>query len=276
MNAFKSEFSLEHLTLRHKNPYIFVTSEWQKESSFIYVVYRWAVAIFFVITLFLCFIEDWNEPVSFQVKFLLYFTNWAYIISTFQAVVIADLTTKVFRRLCKKSRSNLKCYQVYWLSNILSTDIAFLVTIWYWTFIYNPKVDVLSLANIFKHALNSVVAMVDLFIVAHPVRLLHGIYSAVFLVVYGLFSAAYYVCGGLGKNGYTYMYTFLDWRKPWCTFGICMGLVVIVNILHSVVWLLYQLRKWIRSKYFSTEEDRHLINTIKYVDKRKLFKNKIN
>ncbi|KAJ3656190.1 hypothetical protein Zmor_015286 [Zophobas morio] len=282
MNGCKSEFSLEHLTLRHNNPHLFVTSQWQKQcsGSLIYVVYRWAVAIYFIITLILCYAEDWDKPFSYQVKFFLYFTNWAYIISAFQAIVVADLTTRVYRRLRKKSRLNavnLKCYKLYWLSNFLSTDIAFLVTIWYWGFIYNPKLDVLNLANIFRHATNSVVTMVDLYVVAHPVRLLHGIYTAVFLVIYGLFTAAYYVCGGRDKNGYPYMYKFLDWRKPWCTFGICMGFVVVVNMLHSVVWLLYQLRKWIHLKYCTPEEDdTHGRNATEDDAEGKLLNSKVN
>ncbi|KAJ3656191.1 hypothetical protein Zmor_015287 [Zophobas morio] len=282
MNTSKNEFSLEHFTLRHIKPHIFVISQWQNQcsGSFIYVVYRWTVAMFFVITLFLSYMENWNKPASHQAMFFIYFTNWAYIMSTFQAIVIAILTTCVYRRLVKNSRLssvNLTCYQLYWLNNIVSTDVAFLVTILYWTFIYDPKVDVLSLANICSHATNSVVTMVDLFVVAHPVRLLHGFYPGVFLIIYGLFSAVYYVCGGRDKNGYIYIYNFLDWRKPWCTFGICMGLVVIVNILHSIVWLLYQLRKWIHLKYCTPEEDdTHGRNAIEDEDAGKFLNHKVN
>jgi hypothetical protein len=53
--------------------------------------------------------------------------------------------------------------------------------------------------NFFVHANNSVLMMIDLFVVAHPIRLLHCCYPIVFGICYAVFSVIYYAAGGISK-----------------------------------------------------------------------------
>lgn len=53
--------------------------------------------------------------------------------------------------------------------------------------------------NLIVHGFNSIAMFVDLWIVAHPVRLLHCGWTILFGLCYVIFSAIYYLAGGTAK-----------------------------------------------------------------------------
>lgn len=53
--------------------------------------------------------------------------------------------------------------------------------------------------NLIVHAFNSIAMLLDLWIVAHPVRLLHCGWTILFGLCYVIFSAIYYLAGGTAK-----------------------------------------------------------------------------
>lgn len=59
--------------------------------------------------------------------------------------------------------------------------------------------------NIFVHGINSVLMMADLFVVAHPVRLLHCYWPFSFAMFYIVFNIIYYLAGGTDKYVQVYL-----------------------------------------------------------------------
>lgn len=52
-------------------------------------------------------------------------------------------------------------------------------------------------ANVLTHAINSVLMLLDILIVSHPMRIYHVVQPMAFGLIYGVFSFLYYICGGV-------------------------------------------------------------------------------
>lgn len=53
--------------------------------------------------------------------------------------------------------------------------------------------------NYFVHGNNSLLMMIDLWIVCNPVRILHFLYPVIFGLFYVIFSVIYYFAGGTSR-----------------------------------------------------------------------------
>ncbi|EFA11216.1 protein rolling stone [Tribolium castaneum] len=257
IETWKKNCSLKQLSLEHDEPITFVVSQWQREPkpSVVYLVYRWIVALFFFIT-FVLSIWDFKHPdadSSFKAKWLIYLTNWGYTTCTLQSLISAIILSICVLAPRLRSRPNLqsstlKFYKLYWVLNVIATDIAFGITILYWSLIYDEKVMDFDAMNFFVHANNSVLMMIDLFVVAHPIRLLHCCYPVVFGICYAVFSVIFYAAGGISREGQVYIYNILDWRKPGTTTVICLAVLAFIVIVHISCWGLHKFRIWTHSK----------------------------
>jgi hypothetical protein len=95
------------------------------------------------------------------------------------------------------------------------------------------------------HAFNSVLMVTDLFLVAHPFRLLHCYWPLLATVCYIAFSYIYYEFGGTDRQDRPVVYSLLDWRLPSrAAIASCFGLLVSLSI-HCFAWFLFLIRKWI-------------------------------
>ncbi|XP_068916637.1 protein rolling stone-like isoform X2 [Tenebrio molitor] len=262
IETWKKQFSLQQLSLQHDTPIVFVISQWQKEKkpSIFYLVYRWAVAILFFVTLVISIIDLKHPNSSDKAKWLIYLTNWGYTICTLQALLGALILSVCVLAPRLRSKPNLeastlKAYKLYWVTYVVATDIAFGITALYWSLIYDGSSMGFDAMNFFVHANNSVLMMIDLFVVAHPIRLLHCCYPIVFGICYAVFSVIYYAAGGISKENKVYIYNILDWRKPGRTTLVCFGVLGFIVVLHVVVWGLHKFRMWIHSRRATEERD---------------------
>lgn len=76
--------------------------------------------------------------------------------------------------------------------NVTAT-VPLVVTVGYWAFIYSPKNDqghdpAKDVLNFAVHGFNAVLALVDTFVIAIPVRVAHACYTIFFTLLYLLFS----------------------------------------------------------------------------------------
>ncbi|RZB39840.1 hypothetical protein BDFB_000206 [Asbolus verrucosus] len=264
IEAWKKQFSLKQLALDHDKPIIFVISQWQRElkPSNFYLVYRWVVAIIFFVTFVISIVDlkHPDAPSSFRAKWLIYLTNWGYTTCTLQALLAALLVSAgvlapYLKNMPNLQKSTLPFYKFYWVTNVVATDIAFGVTALYWSLIYDEKSMNFDAMNFFVHANNSVLMMIDMFMVAHPIRLLHCCYPIVFGICYAVFSVIFYAAGGISREGQVYIYNILDWRKPGLTTIICVAVLGFIVVVHIVCWGLYKFRMWLHSKYKKRESD---------------------
>lgn len=79
--------------------------------------------------------------------------------------------------------------KVSWFLSELSTVFSICVSTAYWSKGYQG--EVIDLDNILKHIMNTVMVLMDLFIVKHPHRFSHFIYSLIFGSNYVFFNFAY-------------------------------------------------------------------------------------
>lgn len=241
--------------LEHDEPITFVLSQWQsqKEPSVRYLAYRWIVAFFFFTTWVISIVDVTDAYPGCKTKWLIYVTNWGYTTCTFQSLISAIILS-VSVLAPNLQNSALKLYKLYWVLYVIATDIAFVVTPLFWAVVYDPEITLLDPMDIFVHGLNFVVMILDLFVVAHPIRILHCCYTIIFVICYGVFSLIYYAAGGISKDGTVYMYKVLDWEKPGTSSLFCLLVVLYVIIVHTVCWVLYKFRVWIHSKCVSDSE----------------------
>ena len=100
------------------------------------------------------------------------------------------------------------------------------------------------------HALNTVQILIDIAIVARPVRLLHVIYPFVYGACYIIFSAIFWSQDKVNNVLYQ---NVLDWNKPGTT-GIVVALLAIVGIplLHVLFYGIYHLRLYTFKRIYGT------------------------
>lgn len=234
---------LEHISFTHQDPSIFVKSQWQctNDISRIYYIYRWAILGFFLPTWLISVQSEDNA------KWLIYLTNWGYTLCTVQSILSVIMITSSLQ----KEKSGIeedyltrKLYKIYWAVNEIATVVAFNITIIFWSLIYEDDKHSGKM-NLITHAFNSIIMFLDLCIVAHPVRLLHLYWSIVFGISYCLFSMVYYLAGGTNTLGSTAIYPILDWNKPGTTMFLCVGILIILVILHVITYGVYRLRVYL-------------------------------
>jgi hypothetical protein len=103
----------------------------------------------------------------------------------------------------------------------------------------------LDALNLMVHAFNSVFMVIDLFLAAHPFRLLHCYWPFFITVCYVVFSYIYYESGGTDRQDRPFVYPLLDWRMPKRTAASSVFGLVFVLTVHCIAWFLFLIRKWI-------------------------------
>ncbi|XP_028139726.1 protein rolling stone [Diabrotica virgifera virgifera] len=253
---WRDHFAPKNFYLLHDDPNVFLTSQWQRnktEPNIKYLIYRTIVMLIFFITWILSIIEG-----SGKGKYPIYLTNWGYTGCTIQALIaflmlfMAVLATK-YKSMHRTKEKTLKLYPVYWLLNTVATSTAFAITTIYWSVIYNPKKVTNPVINYFVHGNNSLMVLLDLWIVGHPIRILHVIYTVLLGVTYTIFTLIYYSAGGTNKDGYTFIYKIVDWTKPGLTVGTCCGVIVFLIILHLLMFLISSWRRSLQEKHCGKE-----------------------
>ncbi|XP_067683873.1 protein rolling stone-like [Haliotis asinina] len=137
--------------------------------------------------------------------------------------------------------------KISWILANITSDTCIIVTSIYFAALYDPSSG-MTLSNLNVHGLNTVFVIVDTFISARPVRILHFIYTLIYAVAYIIFSLIYWATDRaiIYKN-------ILDWSTPGSTVGILIGISVLVFLLQFIYFGLYQLRLYIYRKVYGKE-----------------------
>ena len=99
----------------------------------------------------------------------------------------------------------------------------------------------LDAVSIHTHMLNTAIVLLDLFIDALPLRLLHFYQPMLFSAIYFGFTAIYILAGGTNEDGKPLIYTNLDWiNQP----GEAVGAVVFSLTVLFVIWLILYALYW--------------------------------
>lgn len=140
---------------------------------------------------------------------------------------------------------------VWFLHSIAMSSNA-CVALLYWPFVM-PSMEykvATNVMNVYLHSINYLLLLIDLAIVAFPIRILHAVYSSLLGISYGIFTYIVWKTGGTNA-----VYPFLDWKNnPGVAAGFTVALAVIAApIMQAVTFFMYLLRKWCFSKYGSEE-----------------------
>ncbi|KAK2179877.1 hypothetical protein NP493_467g02033 [Ridgeia piscesae] len=246
---------------------------WWRCPTVVYAVYRGVVALYFVswIVLSGVWTYDWAASNSDRVKWFIYLTNWSFLVLTFdvllQAVLVVlacgktgkyDVTVNRERQhvittrrltiyyLCAADATNDAMpwyYKLSWLIHNVASNASFVISIGFWTLVNEDGTDVHPV-DWNTHGVNAAYVLVDTFITAIPVRLLHFYHGVMFLSLFAIFSVLYEtVAGQTNALGEPYIYSVLDWSQPQ-TAAIYSVLVCLVAtpVLWLLVFALYKLR----------------------------------
>jgi hypothetical protein len=137
-----------------------------------------------------------------------------------------------------------------WLlyGNIITS--ATLVTIGYFSFmsIGNYEFDstwVVEIGNLHRHGFNSLVAVVDLVLLAYPVRIMHFVYTAGYGWLYALVTFVFW-CINTREN---IVYEQLDYNKPFQVVFYYALLTLLTFLMQLLHFFAYQLKVSLRERY---------------------------
>jgi len=144
-------------------------------------------------------------------------------------------------------------HHLNWLLCNVVVNVAIIVTIFYWVVIGRTRTAALNLRprTFHLHVTNTILVLIDIFMVAFPTRLLHFIYSIGYGLLYVLFLL---ILHWTGVN--SAVYTVLNWaRKPGVAVGWCVLAVVVLPIaMQAITFGLYHLRALIARRTAVPEE----------------------
>lgn len=134
-------------------------------------------------------------------------------------------------------------HKLLWLLYIISANAGLLVTVGYWTVLYEDD-EPIDANNITKHALNSVFMLIDTILCSIPVRLFHFIYPLLYIIIYLGFTVVYWVLGGTNIQGEPYIYKLLDYNNYEASTGCLVGffLLVVQPVLQLILFGFVKLR----------------------------------
>lgn len=199
MDIMSSESSSKRKSvLDHKNPEDFLVSQWQSTpKSCNYVVYRWIIAIFFVLSVFMSTFADFQ--IGALSTHFIYFTNLNLTLTMLANVMSAVLSTQYYtgtRHFKGKMTSSLK---IFWFLSSTTVPSSCLASWTYWTVIHDPEIYRVDLTNILVHVTNSLVLLIDICIVRQPASYSVMICPVTVAVGYLIFTWLYPFLGGVNK-----------------------------------------------------------------------------
>lgn len=99
---------------------------------------------------------------------------------------------------------------LYNVINVTAPVISFI----YWALLYEPGVyeAPVFVIDFMLHGVNTIVAVLDLFISKRPCRILHMHHPFVVFLAYVAFTAIYWAAGGRTETGSSYIYSVLNWE----------------------------------------------------------------
>lgn len=252
------EFRPESLGLDYDNPSDFVRPQWPINQK-IYVAYRLIVALGMVGWI----ITDvmYETEVFYSDRrwlYLIYATNWSFVLLGLTAIVQAicvtfySIRTKwtLDRQTFERMPRSLK---LQWSLMNLSYNSAVVVTISYWgflTFLDTSEILMSDMSRL-KHTLNTTFVVLDLLISAAPMRILHMLFAIMLGSIYSLFNAIYFLNDGTILEGRHYAYNVLNWKNPAEAIVTCVLCIVQAILSQFILYEIYKLRSWIfRKTYF--------------------------
>ncbi|CAH2231658.1 jg19477 [Pararge aegeria aegeria] len=126
--------------------------------------------------------------------------------------------------------------KTFWVLHNVSVPVAFLITIFYWTVLYDAdfQEEMDRRLNIAVHAVNTLIMLLMLLSSSHPTRFLHMIHPFLFALTYMVFGIIYYHAGGINQLGDRWIYAVVNWSEPGPTILVVFVTGLLLISLHLV------------------------------------------
>nr|XP_014293958.1 protein rolling stone-like [Halyomorpha halys] len=233
---------------RRSELWLYLKGQWEhcsEQPSTCYLAYRWAHFAVLLVCLVLSLVTC---PVDYALKCYIYMTTWAQCFHLYQAAIGAAIVTMGYRSNEPHRTISPQLVSLYGAHHATSVSLALAVSFVYWIFIYDRGADKLTLAKITSHGINSVVMLLDLLLVAHPVYLLDIAFPLCFGSVYTMFTVAYHYGGGTNAKGDAYVYKILDWSQPMDAMSFAVIGMCILIFMFLLVWFVANLRSSVAAR----------------------------
>ena len=140
--------------------------------------------------------------------------------------------------------------KISWLLYNIIAISAILVTVGYFTYVNLTELEVeptwiAEIGNLHRHGVNSVVAIIDVFLLGYPVRLLHFFYTTIYGWTYAIVSLVYW----LQNPKENVVYEQIDYNKPLVIFGYYLILTVSTFVMQSFHYFAYRFKLYLKDKY---------------------------
>ncbi|VDI37705.1 Hypothetical predicted protein [Mytilus galloprovincialis] len=243
----KEEFQFQSFGFDHDSPRLFVVTECGPRLLYPIWTLIWLFyhLLWFILEPYFIYGVDGSSETS---KYLLYFTNWGYIILGFSNLMDAISTVYVhykrpelINKECRFKDDRLPWYiRFSWFLFETSNTIAITVTIG----LYSIQIPTNDAPSIEFHAINTVYVVLNLFVSAKPVRVLHLIYPMSFAGIYILFTVVYQP---MANNAA--IYSELDWNGESQTIAaLFVTAAIIVPLIHVLLYVFYVTKTIIHMK----------------------------
>lgn len=131
--------------------------------------------------------------------YLIYWTHLNAVMSLIASLMSAIVVTMFYFGRFKVENSMPFVLKMYWALWNQTTVFAFLITFTYWSVLFDHQGNQGDLHDYLVHAFNSVIPLIDTWIVSHPPRYAHFMYVTIAGIDYGIFTIIYQLAGGVNR-----------------------------------------------------------------------------
>ena len=230
----------------------------------VFVAYRICLAVYILSWLIVHAIQSQESDHPTGGKYLIFVTQWSYIILTLNYLCWASLTT-IYTIIAHFFRKNLKqalpkshthmhppeyyrqdktpwFVKVMWAVHVIAVAASLPVTVVFWAAVFDPE-DGATAASVHVHGVNLLLVLIDIFISRIPILILHFFYPMAYAAVYVIFLAVYWAVDGTNERGEPFVYSITDFREhPVNASLACIGLVIVAGIVHLLFFAVAEIR----------------------------------
>lgn len=126
-----------HKSFHHSQPEDFVQSQWQKDrKSQNFLTFRWTLSALFIVIVFLSWVRALCSG-SFGVWWI-YMTDWGILLCMISTLIGALMTTLYHDDALVMTPQSIE-YKIYWFLTTIATNLAFVITTFYYGLLYFRK-----------------------------------------------------------------------------------------------------------------------------------------
>ncbi|XP_037298605.1 protein rolling stone isoform X2 [Manduca sexta] len=247
----KQETQWYMLRLEHPKPSDFYLSAWQTTRSVVpLLIWRtllFLTSISIVISSMTYYII--NGKIGY---WFIYLTHWGLTVNTLTTAFSVFISARSYFVGPISAEFKLPWYiKVYWVLYNIGVPLAFLITIFYWSLLYEAGIEeeLNHSLDVAIHGINSLVMFLLTASAAQPCRLLHFYQPLQFSVIYVIFGVIYYLAGGVEQEGNPWIYPVVNWANPGPTIGVVAITGLLLLLLHLLIVVMSRARDAIAGKF---------------------------